>query len=74
MQHNRTFTYLAGAAVLAAVVMGFGVSLAALLPFSLLLVACPLMMFLMMRGMSGAHSSEGPPATGPRNQPPDSAR
>ena len=57
MQHNRMFPYLAVAAVVAAVLIAVGAPFASLLPFALLL-ACPLMMFFMMRGMSGSHSAE----------------
>ena len=57
MQHNRMFAYLAVAAVAAAVLISVGAPLASLLAFALLL-ACPLMMVFMMRGMSGSHSSE----------------
>lgn len=62
MRHNRTRTppfavAVAVAVVVAAVVMAVGAPLASLLPFALLL-ACPLMMVFMMRGMSGSHGSE----------------
>jgi len=57
MQHNRMFPYLAAAAVVGAVLIAAGAPLASLLPFALLL-ACPLMMIVMMRSMSGSHSSE----------------
>lgn len=57
MTHSsRYFPYLVGAAVVAAVLIGVGAPWASLLPFALLL-ACPLMMILMMRGMSGMHHS-----------------
>jgi hypothetical protein len=51
---NRMLPWLLGAAALAAVLVAFGVPLASLLPFVFLLV-CPLMMLVMMRGMSGMH-------------------
>ena len=57
MQQNRMFPYLAGAALIAAVLIAIGAPLASLLPFALLL-ACPLMMVFMMRGMSGSHGRE----------------
>lgn len=58
MQHSRTTTSLVVvAALVAAVLIAVGAPLASLLPFALLL-ACPLMMVFMMRGMSGSHGSE----------------
>ena len=57
MQHRRMFPYLFGAAALAAVLIAFGVPVASVLPFAVLL-ACPLMMVFMMRGMAGAHNNE----------------
>jgi hypothetical protein len=57
MQQNRMFPYLAGAALVAAVLIAIGAPLASLLPFSLLL-ACPLIMVFMMRGMSGSQGRE----------------
>ena len=57
MTHSsRYFPYLVGAAVVAAVLIAIGAPLASLLPFALLL-ACPLMMILMIRGMTGMHRS-----------------
>ena len=53
---SRYFPYLVGAAVVAAVLIAVGAPWASLLPFALVL-ACPLMMILMMRGMSGMHHS-----------------
>jgi len=54
MQQSKWFPYLVLAAVAAAVLIAAGVSLAAVLPFVFLL-ACPLMMVVMMRGMGGMH-------------------
>jgi hypothetical protein len=51
---KRMVPYLVGAAAVAAVLGVLGVPLGALLPFALVL-ACPLMMLVMMRGMSGMH-------------------
>ena len=57
MTHSsRYFPYLVGAAVVAAVLIAVGAPWASLLPFALVL-ACPLMMILMMRGASGMHQS-----------------
>ena len=53
MTHSsRDFPYLAAAAVAAAVLIAVGAPMVSLVPFALVL-ACPLMMLLMMRGMSG---------------------
>ena len=57
MHQNRMFPYLIGAALVAAVLIAVGAPLASLLPFALVL-ACPLMMVFMMRGMSGNHGHE----------------
>jgi hypothetical protein len=46
--------YLIAAATVAAVLALLGVPLGALVPFAIVLV-CPLMMLVMMRGMSGMH-------------------
>ena len=54
MQHNRMLPYLFGAASVAAILIGFGVPFASLLLFAVLL-ACPLMMVFMMRGMAVSH-------------------
>jgi choline-glycine betaine transporter len=56
-KHNQLPTYLLAAAAIAAVLVIAGVPLAALLPFALLL-ACPLMMIVMMRGMGSMSSGE----------------
>lgn len=57
MQRNQLLTFLIAAAAVAAVLVIAGVPLAAFLPFALLL-ACPLMMIFMMRGMSGMAGRE----------------
>ena len=57
MHSNRMFPYMVGAAALAAVVIAFGAPFATVLPFAVFL-ACPLMMFMMMRGMAGTHGQE----------------
>jgi choline-glycine betaine transporter len=57
MKQNRMFNYLIAAAAVAAVLIAVGVPLVSLLPVAVLL-ACPLMMVFMMRGMSGSHGSE----------------
>ncbi|HZQ87633.1 MAG TPA: DUF2933 domain-containing protein [Acidimicrobiales bacterium] len=55
MTHSsRYFPYLLGAAVVAAILIALGAPLAWLLPFAIVL-ACPLMMLFMIRGMSGMH-------------------
>ena len=54
MHNNRMLPYLAVAAIVAAVLIAVGAPLASLLPFAALLV-CPLLMVLMMRGMSKSH-------------------
>ena len=59
MKHtNRMFSYLIAAVALAAVAMAFGVSISTLLPFAIVLV-CPLMMLVMMRGMHGGEDHTG---------------
>jgi hypothetical protein len=57
MNHSRTHIYLLGAAAVAAVLVIAKVPLAGILPFGLLLM-CPLMMFFMMKGMSGTGTKE----------------
>ena len=54
MSCNRMLPYLVGAVAVAAILAVFGVPLGSLLPFAIVL-ACPLMMFVMMRGMGGMH-------------------
>lgn len=54
MQQSKWFPYLIVAAAVAAVLIAAGVPLAAFLPF-ILVLACPLMMVVMMRGMGGMH-------------------
>jgi len=55
--YNRMVPYLVGAAALAAVLGVLGIPLGTLLPFAIVLV-CPLMMLVMMRGMTGMHGGE----------------
>ena len=58
MKHsNRMASYLIGAAVLALVMLAFGASGISLAPL-LLVVVCPLMMFMMMRGMNTKEDPE----------------
>lgn len=52
---NSTAPWLVGAAAVAAILIAVGAPLASLLPFAIVL-ACPLMMFVMMRGMAGMHA------------------
>lgn len=81
MLTNRMLPYLAAAAVLAAVLIAVGAPLASLLPFALLLL-CPLMMVVMMRGMSGSHgkdhtghaTEDGPPPRTDQVRPAGPAR
>ena len=54
MHSNRMVPLLVGAAIVAAVLIAVGAPLASLVPFAILL-ACPLMMFVIMRGMAGTH-------------------
>lgn len=56
MRCNRMLPYLLGAAAVGAVLVALGVQLGSFLPF-LALLACPLMMVFMMRGMGGSHGS-----------------
>jgi len=53
---NRMVPWLVAAAAVAALLIAFGAPLASLLPFAIVL-ACPLMMVFMMRGMAGMHGS-----------------
>lgn len=53
-QCSRMLPYVLGAAVVAALLGLLGAPLASLLPFAVVL-ACPLMMVFMMRGMAGGH-------------------
>lgn len=61
MHSNRVLPYLAAAAVVAVALLALGAPVASLLPLAALL-ACPLMMVFMMRGMSRstAMRSEAP--------------
>ena len=53
MRHqNRMLPYLLGAAGVAAVLIAVGAPLVTLLTFAFVLI-CPIMMLMMMRGMSG---------------------
>jgi len=59
MKHpNRMIPYLIGAAAIAAVLAGFGVPVASLAPFAIVLL-CPLMMVVMMRGMGAMGAMHG---------------
>ncbi len=58
MKHsNRMTTYLIGAAVLAVVMIAFGAPGISVVPLLFVLV-CPLMMFMMMRGMNSKDGHE----------------
>ena len=73
MQHsNKVFPYLIGAAAVSEALITFGAPIASLAPFAIVLV-CPLMMVVMMRGMGGMNDCEDTPATAvsttrPRNR------
>lgn len=54
---NRVAPWLLGSAALAAVLIAVGAPLSSLLPFAIVL-ACPAMMLLMMRGMGGMHGQK----------------
>ena len=56
MHTNRMIPWLVAAAAAAALLIAFGAPLASLLPFAIVL-ACPLMMVFMMRGMAGMHGT-----------------
>ena len=59
VNHNRMVPYLAGAAVVvAAILFAFGVPVASLVPLALVLLVCPVMMFFMMRAMSGSQGED----------------
>ena len=51
---NRMVPWLVGAAALVALLIALGAPLASLVPFAIVL-ACPLMMVFMMKGMAGMH-------------------
>ena len=53
MNRNQIPMYVVGGALVAALLTTAGVPLIALLPFAIVLI-CPLMMFVMMRGMQGS--------------------
>ena len=57
MNHHRMLPYIAGGAVIAAVLVALGVPFAGVAPFALLLI-CPVMMFFMMRGMGGTQGED----------------
>lgn len=63
MQQSKWFPYLVFAAAAAALLIAVGVPVAAFLPFVFIL-ACPLMMIVMMRGMGGRHGRDGEDHTG----------
>lgn len=63
MNRNRMLPYIAGVAVIAAVLVVLGVPFAAVVPFALLAI-CPVMMFFMMRGMGGMGGSQDEDHTG----------
>lgn len=52
MRTNRVVSWLIGAAAVAAVLLALGMPVASLWPVAFVL-ACPLMMVVMMRGMAG---------------------
>lgn len=54
MNKNQIATYAAGVVAVGLVLAALGVQFAALVPYAVLL-ACPLMMLVMMRGMHGSH-------------------
>ena len=74
---NRMVPYLVVAAAAAAVLAVLGVPLGALLPFAFVLL-CPLMMLVMMRGMSGTggedHAGHGCEHDPTRDRTHDSTR
>jgi hypothetical protein len=60
MKHsNRMIPYMIGAAVFAVVMLAFGAPRISLAPL-LFVIVCPLMMFMMMRGMGGMSGKETP--------------
>lgn len=56
MHSKQMLPYLAAAAVVAVALLALGAPVASLLPMAALL-ACPLMMVFMMRGMSRSHGN-----------------
>ena len=68
MQKSRIPTYLIGAAVVGIALAVAGVPLVALVPFAVLL-ACPLMMFFMMKGMGGMGGMGGGDEKKDRTEP-----
>ena len=73
MQANRMVPYLFGAAALAAVLIALGVPFGSVLPFVVVL-ACPLMMIFMMRGMAGSHGKEDHTGHGCEHDPTRSSK
>jgi len=58
MKHsNRMIPYMISAAVLAFIMLALGAPRVSLAPL-LFVIVCPLMMFLMMRGMSGMSDNQ----------------
>lgn len=71
MNHTNYLRVAIGAVAVVAVLGLFGAPGGGYLPFALILLVCPLMMFFMMRGMShGGASSHG----GHQARPPDPPR
>lgn len=68
MKHsNRIITYLIGAAAVVAVLVAAGAS--RLLALPLILIACPLMMFIVMRGMNHTDTKENHTGHGCEHDP-----
>lgn len=63
MQQSKWFPYLLLAAAAVAIGIAAGAPLASFLPY-LLVLACPLMMVVMMRGMGGMHHGGAEDHTG----------
>lgn len=71
MNHTNYLRVAIGAVAVIAVLGLFGVPVGSYLPFALILLVCPLMMFFMMRGMShGGASGHG----GHHNKPAEPPR
>ena len=69
MKHsNKMFPYMIGAAAVAAVLIALGGPLASLAPFAIVLL-CPLMMVVMMRGMGAMHGREDRTGHGSEHDP-----
>lgn len=68
MNHQRFLAPAVIAVAALALAAALGVPVLAYLPIAVLLLACPLMMVFMMRGMShGGHSSQDQPTSGARD-------